>query len=202
MGPVTRLLDGGAGSGEYARRVIEGDWAKEVVCFEPYPPNYAILQETLGFYDRRAELKHEGIEELSENDGSVDAVLCCQVLEHIERDGAVAGEFARVLKPGGHALICVPRPPAPWPEDDHMREGYTEETLDELFVPLGLERVHTDWFLTRGTQERILAMMERAKWRVPTIMMGAPLEVARTAEERQDETPYGLLGLYRKKGES
>ncbi|MEM7145291.1 MAG: class I SAM-dependent methyltransferase [Verrucomicrobiota bacterium] len=202
IGPVGRMLDGGAGSGEYSRRVIDGGWAKEVVCYEPYPPNYAILEETLGSYDGRAVLRHEGIEALSEEDGSMDAVMCCQVLEHIERDEAVAKEFARVLKEGGHALICVPRPPAPWPEDDHVREGYTEEALDELFVPLGMERVHTDWFLTRGTQERILAMMERTDKGVPTLLGGAPREVTQSAEARRAETPYGLLGLYRKRGGS
>jgi SAM-dependent methyltransferase len=40
--------------------------------------------------------------------GSFDLILCCHVLEHIQDDHAALGEFARVLRPGGHAIILVP----------------------------------------------------------------------------------------------
>lgn len=39
---------------------------------------------------------------------SIDLVLCCHVLEHVERDRAALGELARVLRPGGRAIIMVP----------------------------------------------------------------------------------------------
>jgi SAM-dependent methyltransferase len=41
-------------------------------------------------------------------DASVDTVLCTEVLEHLERPEAVASEIARVLRPGGTALITAP----------------------------------------------------------------------------------------------
>ena len=41
-------------------------------------------------------------------DQSFDAVLCFQVLEHIDRPEAVIRELARVLKPGGLGLLSVP----------------------------------------------------------------------------------------------
>ena len=41
-------------------------------------------------------------------DQSFDGVLCCQVLEHVDRPETVLREVGRVLKPGGLALISVP----------------------------------------------------------------------------------------------
>ncbi len=41
-------------------------------------------------------------------DASVDFMVCYHVLEHIPDDGAAMAEVARVLKPGGLALVQVP----------------------------------------------------------------------------------------------
>jgi ubiquinone/menaquinone biosynthesis C-methylase UbiE len=37
-----------------------------------------------------------------------DGVICSETIEHIERDDAVIGEIARVLRPGGILVITVP----------------------------------------------------------------------------------------------
>lgn len=39
---------------------------------------------------------------------SFDTVLCTSVLEHVDNPEVAMGEIARVLRPGGHALITVP----------------------------------------------------------------------------------------------
>ncbi|HYH78648.1 MAG TPA: methyltransferase domain-containing protein, partial [Longimicrobium sp.] len=41
-------------------------------------------------------------------DGSFDAVLCVDVLEHIDEDARAMRELHRVLRPGGWALLRVP----------------------------------------------------------------------------------------------
>lgn len=41
-------------------------------------------------------------------DASFDAVVCSHVLEHVPDDGAAMSEMARVLRPGGWALVMVP----------------------------------------------------------------------------------------------
>lgn len=41
-------------------------------------------------------------------DRTFDFVICCHVLEHVRDDGAAMREIARVLKPGGLAILQVP----------------------------------------------------------------------------------------------
>lgn len=43
-------------------------------------------------------------------DGSFDAVICSEVLEHIPDFRAALDEIVRVLKPGGRLCVSVPRP--------------------------------------------------------------------------------------------
>jgi SAM-dependent methyltransferase len=40
--------------------------------------------------------------------GSVDTVVCCNVIEHIEDDNRAVANMANALTPGGHLLILVP----------------------------------------------------------------------------------------------
>lgn len=41
-------------------------------------------------------------------DGSFDCILCSHVLEHVTDDQRAMGEFFRILKPGGWAILQVP----------------------------------------------------------------------------------------------
>jgi SAM-dependent methyltransferase len=49
---------------------------------------------------------------------SVDLLLCYHVLEHVPDDRAAMREIARVLRPGGHALVQVPFRPATLTDED------------------------------------------------------------------------------------
>ncbi len=55
-------------------------------------------------------------------DGSLDLILCSHVLEHIDDDVQVAREFARVLAPGGLALVQVP-------VDDTLTATYEDPSI-------------------------------------------------------------------------
>ncbi len=50
--------------------------------------------------------------ELPLPDGAFDAVLSCHTLEHVTRDRAAMRELARVLRPGGWAVIMAPFDPS------------------------------------------------------------------------------------------
>jgi 2-polyprenyl-3-methyl-5-hydroxy-6-metoxy-1,4-benzoquinol methylase len=83
-----------------------------------------------------------------------DVVVCADVLEHIDDDEAVVKHLARALKPGGVLLVTSPSVPQPrhlalvaWrerrigfdPSDyGHVRDGYSEAQLRELFEGAGL----------------------------------------------------------------
>lgn len=63
--------------------------------------------------------------------GSFDAVLCTQVLEHVQDERAVVGEIARILRPGGRLLLSVPFlfPIHAHPEDNRR---FTDQGLRRL----------------------------------------------------------------------
>jgi SAM-dependent methyltransferase len=71
----------------------------------------------------------------------LDLVIAFDVLEHLEDDKAAASEIARVLRPGGTALIAVPADPRLWSAHDeavgHHRR-YTRETLSATLLSAGL----------------------------------------------------------------
>jgi len=53
-------------------------------------------------------------------DGSFDAVLALEILEHVEEDEEMLGEIGRILRPGGIAVISVPLHMSLWSAvDDH-----------------------------------------------------------------------------------
>lgn len=191
------LFDGGAGSGEFLRRALAAGFAEKVIALEFDAGNFTRLQENLGA-DPRATLIRGSLLDIPLENESADMVMSTQVIEHIEDHEKAAAELCRVLKPGGHALITVPHPPEPFPNDGHFREGYTEADLTALFQPHGMTPLHTDYFLTRATSDR----MGRA-WKLPAHGVFLPVswidaESGLTAEQRRAGTPYGLLMLFRK----
>jgi SAM-dependent methyltransferase len=62
-------------------------------------------------------------------DASFDAVYCSHVLEHVPEDRQAMREIARVLKPGGWAIIQVPVSRHHTIEDASVVEPYERERL-------------------------------------------------------------------------
>ncbi len=195
VGPVDTLLDAGAGGGHYATHCYL-PVCRQLVAVEYEARNFQILQRSLAPYGDRAQALQGSVTEIPLPDASVDCVACTQVMEHIADDGQVADEFARVLRGRGYILVTVPQPPAPWPEGDHVRDGYQLADLDALLVPRGFERIHADWFLTLDSQ-RICHTIVRWGGRAPRIFRFK--ETRETVAQRREQQPYGLLALYRKR---
>ena len=76
--------------------------------------------------------------------GSVDAIVCFNVLEHIPDHEATLAAFQRLLRPGGHALVLVPGHRALFGGIDravaHERR-YAKGELGELMRRAGLDVV-------------------------------------------------------------
>ncbi len=133
--PRGRCLNAGCGEGLYSRFIESFPGVTEIVNVDLQAPRIAA---------RRPDLRHTDVAgsltELPLADGSVNWLLCSEVVEFVPDDRAVARELGRVLAPGAYALLSVPTPPAPRVSAD-VREGYTPPQLRALLAQGGLEVV-------------------------------------------------------------
>jgi SAM-dependent methyltransferase len=83
------------------------------------------------------------LEAMPFDDASFDTILCNAVLEHVEKVDEVVGELARVLRPGGHAVIAVPFL-QPYHECPRDFRRYTKEGLAALGEKAGLVAVEVN----------------------------------------------------------
>jgi len=93
--PGTRMLDAGAGEGPYRElfahcTYVSSDWENS-----PHPGA------------RQVDVVSP-LDQLAVEDGAFGAVLCTQVLEHVEHPGRVLAELFRVLEPGGSLALTAP----------------------------------------------------------------------------------------------
>jgi SAM-dependent methyltransferase len=65
-----------------------------------------------------------------------DAVLCLDVLEHIENDLLALSEMLRVLKPGGKFLFSVPEDPKMWSQHDIVVSHVRRYTRAEFYTKI------------------------------------------------------------------
>jgi SAM-dependent methyltransferase len=109
---------------------------------------------------------------------SVDAAVLLNVLEHVEDDREAVRQTARILKPGGIAVIEVPAGPHLFDVyDEHLRHyrRYSSSALTSLAVAAGLtvvERSHLGclaypaFALVKRRNQRFLAAHPEAKQRL------------------------------------
>lgn len=80
----------------------------------PYEPIFAGLDYKAYGYEPRADFGsyncdgHQDLEALGFADGSVDGLICLDVLEHVAEPFRAIAEIKRVLRPGGRLLLTVP----------------------------------------------------------------------------------------------
>lgn len=96
-------------------------------------------------------------------DGMFQAALALEVLEHVEEDRRLLAEVARVLRPGGVAVVSVPLYMSRWSATDEACAHVRRYEPEELFAKLrqaGLvpQRFHT----RRGGSHPGLARMGSA----------------------------------------
>lgn len=98
------LLDVGCWNGELSARCGAALGAQRMLGVEVYEQP-AAEAEAKGVEVARVDLEAG---RFPWEDGSVDVVVCNQVLEHLKNIWLPMTEMHRVLRPGGHAILSVP----------------------------------------------------------------------------------------------
>jgi 2-polyprenyl-3-methyl-5-hydroxy-6-metoxy-1,4-benzoquinol methylase len=96
--PRGRLLEVGAGSGAFALRASQLGFT--VQACDLYPDEFKVPEIPFTVADISSGLPYP--------DSSVDAITCLETIEHLEDQFTFARECARVLAPGGRALLTTP----------------------------------------------------------------------------------------------
>ena len=155
-------LDIGCGTG-YTTYFVFGE--RPTVCVDLHPPNLHYYRSTMALIPggRRPLCVVAQATALPFKVGAFQFVLCSEVLEHLEDDGAAVRELARVLASNGRAVITVPCTEFgftsflelcgiktvhdfPGPEQ-HVRPGYDERSLGQLLARHGLEIERHTYYL-------------------------------------------------------
>jgi len=100
-----RLLDLGAGMGGFAVAAALG--GAQVTACEYNPAYCRIIELRAARHGLRLPVFNAAGEHLPFPDAAFDAATAWDVLEHVQDPRRVLGELARVLRPGGHALITA-----------------------------------------------------------------------------------------------
>lgn len=132
-----------------------------------------------------------------------DAVLCTQVLEHILDDVQALREMARVLRPGGRAVIAVPVLPPPVTVEldtekggGHVRHGYTLSELCDKLMQAGLEIRQSSFCVKKFSRFalRMLSFSQRSLGRsFPAFVLIAIAWCDRLFGDSPSHNPYDLV---------
>lgn len=80
--------------------------------------------------------------------GPFDYVVASEIIEHILDDAKIVRDIARLLRPGGHLILTTPNKScrglvgdkvSPFEDGGHIRWGYSQEDLKNLFSPCSLQ---------------------------------------------------------------
>ncbi len=100
--------------------------------------------ETPGGTERDG-LRHENVEALSFEDASMDVVVCCSVLEHVNEPLEAVHEMARILRPDGELFLEVPFDTSK--EQNTRRARIVDGEIEHLLPPV----YHGDPMSSEGT---------------------------------------------------
>jgi SAM-dependent methyltransferase len=132
----------GAGLGTFSARLLEAG-VERLLAIEPDSGCSAELAERFNG-DPRVEVSVDelpGSKALAARAGSLDLIVCQNVLEHIDDDAGAVAEMAAALRPGGALALLVPAGPRLYGGLDlaygHHRR-YTRDRVERLFAAAGL----------------------------------------------------------------
>ena len=142
--PAGHVLNAGCGAGSFTLRLLDAGY--EVTSVDA---SEAFVDRVRHLVGDRGAVELADLHALRFEAGAFDAIVCGEVLEHLDDDQTAVREFARVLKPGGVVLASVPANPWRYDWSDHWaghRRRYTAASLAERFTAAGFADVYvTDY---------------------------------------------------------
>lgn len=123
-----RVLDVGAGRGKYRNLFAHCEYKAHDFGEEP---------GTIGEYTPLDYISD--ITEIPVPNQSFDVILCTEVLEHVPEPIQAVAEIARILKPGGVAILTAPLGSRLHQEPYHFYGGYTPYWYQKFLPMYGLE---------------------------------------------------------------
>lgn len=124
------LLDCGAGTGQFAAEMQD---TCRVLAIDDHDESLVLATAKLG----PSAVARGSCLNLPVESASVDCVTALDVLEHVEDDAGAMTEFARVLKPGGIAVITVPALDLLWSDWDVSLHHFRRYNRAKLLQLLG-----------------------------------------------------------------
>jgi len=160
--------------------------------------------ETLAAENPQASFKEAVIPPLAFPDNSFDTIISFQVIEHIKDDKYYLAEIARILRPGGYALITTPNIKMslsrnPW----HIRE-YTAAQLEVLckkyFKEVKLKGITGNDSVMDYYQQNQLSVKKLMRFdifdlqhRLPAFMLKIPYELMNRLNRNRLQSSDGNL---------
>lgn len=135
---------------------------KKVQWLQPYLANveYKILDKVADYHPDIV----GDIHALPLADGSVDAIICVSVLEHVEDPALAVKEMFRVLKPGGFCYVYAPFLYYYHPEKGYYKDffRFTRDGLEYLFRDFS----SVEYVGLRGALETVVHLLPYAAYRI------------------------------------
>jgi len=133
------VLDVGAGSGFFAKHLLEKDVVQNGICVDPnYESNYEEIHQGKTLNYRQNISSHNS-----------DLVLMMDVLEHVDDDLELLRNYVKLSKPGTIFLLTVPAFMFMWsPHDDYLGHyrRYKISTLERVIESAGLQISQGSYF--------------------------------------------------------
>lgn len=107
-----RVLDAGCGVGTYSF-FLKSVGPRSLIALEYGDERIMVARELAGLLGEELVYLRGSVEQLPLADGSIDFIFCRVVIPLVHHERTIA-EFARVLSPGGAAMVMLHRPAYYW----------------------------------------------------------------------------------------
>jgi SAM-dependent methyltransferase len=138
-----RLLDAGAGEQQYRKYCTHLQYVSQDFAQYDGQGNGAGLQ--MGYWDSRNVDIVSDISAIPEPDGSFDAVICTEVLEHLPEPVLALREFSRLMRSGGHLILTAPFISLTHFAPYHFATGFNRYFYEHHLPLLGFEIARLDF---------------------------------------------------------